>query len=41
MIFGILVITCVAYFPITYSLIKRVRHLEEEVRELKQRENLL
>ena len=41
MIFGILVITCVAYFPITYSLIKRVRHLEEEVRELKQREDLV
>ncbi|WP_263621301.1 hypothetical protein [Paenibacillus gallinarum] len=41
MIIEILVITCAAYTPIIYSLIKRIRRLEEQVKELKQREDLI
>jgi len=34
---GIIIIIVIAYFPIIYSLQKRIRRLEDEVNELKNR----
>lgn len=34
---GIIIIIVIAYFPVIYSMQKRIRRLEDEVTELKNR----